>query len=421
MSPVPDVVITGVGVVSPIGIGTSAFWNSLEGRTCGIRRIRALDTSAVGIHCGGEVLDFDAKDYVKPRKSLKVMSRDIQLGVVAASLATEAAGLTPESVPPERMGVVFGADMINCEPDDLTNTYRRCTVDGKFDFRLWAAAAMEEIYPLWMLKYLPNMVACHIAISHDARGPNNTHSLRECSSLMALGEAARVVARGHADVMIGGGTGSCVHPLLWARSTLLPVTRRDDAPENLLRPFDAGRDGCLRGEGAAAVVLERREHAEARGAKIAARIIGYGSSHEPPSTERPMEGAAIRRAITAALRSATLRPNDIGHVNAHGLSTVEDDRAEAQAIRDQLGDVPVTAPKSFFGNLGSGTGAVEAVASILALQYGRVPVTLNYERPDPACPVNVVCGEPLTGAKPTALLLNHSMMGQAVAMIVAAP
>lgn len=419
MSLAADVVITGVGVVSPIGIGTTAFWNSLDGRLSGIRRLTAFDTSASGIHCGGEILDFDAKDYVKPRKSLKVMSRDIQLGVVAASLATEAAGLASASVPPERMGVVFGADMINCEPDDLANTYRRSMDDGKFDFRNWGSVAMEDIYPLWMLKYLPNMAACHIAIAHDARGPNNTHSLRECSALMAMGEAARVAERGHADVMIGGGTGSRVHPLLWMRSTLLPVSRRSDDPPTLSRPFDALRDGYVNGEGAAAVVLERREHAVARGAKILARIAGCGTSHEPIAQGRPLEGGAIRRAIVAALRSANMQPSDIGHVNAHGLSTVDDDRAEAQAIRAELGDVPVTAPKSFFGNLGSGTGAVEAIASILALEHGRVPVTLNYEKPDPACPVNIIHREPLSGTKPTALLLNHSMMGQAVALIIA--
>lgn len=419
MSLAQDVVITGLGVVSPIGIGTNAFWNSLESRLCGIRRLTAFETTVSGIHCGGEILDFDAKDYVKPRKSLKVMSRDIQLGVVAASLATEAAGLASAAVPPERMGVVFGADMINCELDDLVNTYRRTLEDGKFDFRQWGPVAMEDIYPLWMLKYLPNMAACHIAIAHDARGPNNTHSLRECSALMAMGEAARVAERGHADVMIGGGTGSRVHPLIWLRSTLQPVTRRSDDPEKLSRPFDALRDGYVSGEGAAAFVLERREHALARGAKVMARIAGYGTSHEPVVEGRPLEGGAIRRAITAALRSANMQPGDIGHVNAHGLSTIDDDRAEAEAIRSELGDVPVTAPKSYFGNLGSGTGAVEAVASILAFEHGRVPVTLNYEQPDPACPVNVIHREPLAGTKPTALLLNHSMMGQAVALILA--
>lgn len=421
MSPVPDVVITGLGVVSPIGIGTTAFWNSLDGQVSGIRRISLFDTGGADFHCGAEVLDFDAKDFVKPRKSLKVMSRDIQLGVVAASLATESAGITPGSVAPERMGVVFGADMIHCEPVDISNAYRRCMVDGRFDFRLWGKSSMEEVYPLWMLKYLPNMPACHIAIAHDARGPNNSHSLGECSSLMAIAEAVRVIERGDADVMIGGGTGTRIHPVIWVRSTLQEVTHRDAAPEKLSRPFDAARDGFVNGEGAAAVVLERRDQAAARGAKIWARVVGYGTSHEARTDGQPLEGGATRRAIGSALRSAHFRPADIGHVNAHGLSTIGDDRAEAQAVRSLLGDVPVTALKSYFGNLAAGTGAVEAVASVLALECGRVPATLNYERSDPACPVNVIAGKSLTGAKPTALLLNHSPMGQAVAMVIAGP
>ena len=420
-SPVAEVVVTGLGVVSPIGIGISAFWNSLESQTSGVRRVSQFDTSAAGIHCGGEVVDFDAKDFVKPRKSLKVMSRDIQLGVVAATLATQEAAITAEAVSPERLGVVFGADMIHCEPEDISNAFRRSIAEGRFDFRLWGKAAMEEIYPLWMLKYLPNMPACHIAIAHDARGPNNSHSLSECSALMAIGEAVRVIERGDADVMIAGGTGTRISPMLWVRSKLQEVTRRQDPPEKLSRPFDSLRDGFVNGEGAGALVLERRDHAQARGVKIWARLIGYGSSHEPRWANRPPEGSGTRRAMVACLRSAGITPADIGHVNAHGLSTVGDDRAEAQAIRKELGDVPVTAPKSYFGNLASGAGAVEAAASILALEHGRVPVTLNYERPDPDCPINVVASHPLCGTKPTAMLLNHSTMGQSVAVIIAAP
>ena len=420
MLSVPEVVVTGLGVVSPIGIGISAFWNSLASQTSGIRRISQFDTSGVGIDCGGEVLDFDAKNFVKPRKSLKVMSRDIQLGVVAASLAVEGAGITPESVPSERLGVVFAADMMHCEPEEISNAFRRSLVDGRFDFRLWGKVAMEEIYPLWMLKYLPNMAACHIAIAHDARGPNNSHSLGECSSLMAIGEAARVIERGHADLMVAGGTGTRIQPVIWVRSTLQEVTRRRDAPEKLSRPFDALRDGFVNGEGAGALVLERRDHALARGAKIWGRVTGYGSSQERRTPGEPPEGAATRRAINAALRSAEIGPRELGHVNAHGLSTLADDRAEAQAIRALLGDVPVTAPKSYFGNLAAGTGAVEAVASFLAFEHGQVPATLNYERPDPTCPVNVVAGQPVTGLKPTALLLNQSPMGQSVAMVIVA-
>lgn len=418
MSPAREAVITGLGVISPIGIGTNAFWNSLCAGQSGVRPLQAFDTSGGCFHFGAEVLDFDPKEYVKPRKSLKVMSRDIQFGVAAADLARSDAGLTEGQVDPERFGVVFGADLMHCQLEDVENAYRRCTIDGRFDFSLWGKYAMEDVFPLWMLKYLPNMPACHIAIAHDARGPNNSHSLAEASALAAMSEACRVIERGHADVMITGGTCSRIHPTLWVRSSLLPVSRRNEAPERASRPFDAGRDGFVNGEGAAALILESREHALSRGAKILASVRGFGASFESPQNGRPLEGVATRRAISRALRTADITPRDVGHVNAHGMSTIDDDRAEAQAIRAELGDVPVTALKSFFGSLGAAAGAVETVASLLALQQGQVPLTLNYERPDPACPVNVVHREPLRGGPKTALLLNQAPMGQSVAVLI---
>ncbi len=174
--------------------------------------------------------------------------------------------------------------------------------------------------------------------------------------------------------------------------------REAKIPRTAIRPFDAGRCGAVYGEGAAAIVLESRRHAEARGVPILGRVLGYASGFEPRMNGSPLVGTAIKGTIRNSLRSAQLEPCDIGHVNAHGLSTIDNDRAEAQAIRQILGDVPVTAPKSYFGNLGAGTGAVELAVSVLALQQDLIPTTLNYERPDPACPVNVVHGQPLQGA-----------------------
>lgn len=418
MRPFDDVVITGLGVVSPVGIGAEPFWQSLvEGRS-GVRPLTQFDATALPVQFGGEVTDFDPKVHVKPRKSLKVMSRDIQLGFAAADQAYTDAGLAPESVDPDRVGIVFGTDLIQAQPDEMEAAYRACFVEGKFDFQRWGQSALAEIYPLWMLKHLPNMPACHIAIFLDARGPNNSIAAGEVSSLLAIAEAARVVERGQADVVIGGGTGSIVHPTLWVRYCEGDMSHRSDNPAGASRPFDAGRDGAVGGEGAAAFVLERRKHAERRGAKILARVVSCHSTYGPPADDGASQQAAIERSIRGAMLAAKLEASQLGHVNAHGLSTITADRLEGQAIHATLGDVPVTAPKSYFGNLGSGTGAVEMAASVLGFNQSLVPATLNYETPDPLAPVNVIRGESRGGRPATALLLNQTPQGQAVAMVV---
>jgi 3-oxoacyl-[acyl-carrier-protein] synthase II len=187
------------------------------------------------------------------------------------------------------------------------------------------------------------------------------------------------------------------------------------------RPFDRARDGAVFGEGSGVLVLEERAHAEARGANIVARVRASSSRFEPHGPGRPLTGSAIRHSIEAALAKAGLQPQDIGHVNAHGEGTVAADRCEAQAIHETLGDVPVTAPKSYFGDLGSGSGAVEMIASVLALQHGRIPRTLNYKQPDAECPINVVAGVSREIDKPTALILNQAHTGQAVAVLIDVP
>lgn len=418
ISPPSNVVITGIGVVSPIGIGYEAVECALaEGRS-GVRSLGIFDTDEFPVRIGAAVVDFDAKQYVTPRKSLKVMSRSIQLAFAAAQMATAQAKIATPEVSPDRFGVVFGADWIHVEPEELIDAFRSCIQDQEFDFTRWDERAISELYPLWMLKYLPNMPACHIAIAQDARGPNNTIVLAEASSLLAVAEGVRVIERGLADVMIVGGTGSRIHPLDWAFRDHVLHSPRHENPQRVSRPFDAQRDGMVYGEGAAAIILESRPHAEARRATILARILGFASAFEACQPNAAFQGHAIRAAITQSLRAARIDPGDIGHVNAHGLSTLHHDRAEALAIRDTLGDVPVTALKSYFGNLGAGGGAVEMIGSLLAFQSGEVPVTLNYEQPDPTCPVHVVHGKPHSTNRNSALVLNHTTMGQAVAMVL---
>jgi 3-oxoacyl-[acyl-carrier-protein] synthase II len=420
MSHKKDIVITGAGVVSPIGIGQEAFWTSLcEGRS-GVRRLSIFNTPDI-VPFGGEVVDFDPKQYVRQRKSLKVMSRDIQFGFAAADIACIEARHREHPVDPERLGIVFGDDMILCELHELVPAYHKCMVEGRFDFSHWGPAAMSEIFPLWMLKYLPNMPACHIGIAQDARGPNNTLTLGDVSSLSAAAEAVRVIQRGSADAMIVGGAGSRIHPTMLFREGVFQLSHRGVDPPGASRPFDADRDGLVNGEGAGAFMFEDREHAKSRSAELLARILGYSSAFEPNGNGRALKGISIRQAILGALNDSGIGPKDVGCVVAHGISTVTDDNREAAAIRDTLGETPVTAPKSYYGHLGAGCGAVDMVVGLLTLKHCLIPPTLNYSTPDPQCPINVIHGRPQTLDKPAVLVLSHSQHGQAVALVLGEP
>ncbi len=416
-----DVVITGVGIVSPIGVGDDAVWQSIIQRQSGVRRLPELATAGWLAPFGGWVNDFDPKDLIQPRKSIKVMCREIQFGVAAAEIAWQQAGLAGAALDPERVGVTGAAGLLYCDLEELHGPIRVWMNQADFDIGRWSLAAMKEMHPLWMLKYLPNMTACHIGIRYDARGPTNTVAHNEISSLMAVAEATDTIRRGVADVMIAGGSGSRLKltDLMWRRGAGLSMNGHGD-PGAVCRPFDASRSGIVNGEGAAQFVLESREHAERRGARMLARVVSAASRNETAANSMQPKGDAIRRAIVAAVKAAGLSASDIGHVNAHGNSTIDDDSAEAQAIRLALGNVPVTAPKSYFGHLGPGSGAVELAISVLGLQRGLIPPTLNYKTPDPACPVNVVV-EPQLAAKPTFVALNHNVTGAAAAVVIAVP
>lgn len=413
-----QVVITGVGVVSPIGIGRDAFWTALSQSQSGVTRLPMYAESEMPVDFGAPLKDFDPKLYVKPRKALKVMCREIQTAFSAAALAVEDAKLAEADTDPDRKGAVFGSQMLYGDIFEFEDLFRDCTVDREFVFENFGGSFPSRMYPLWMLKNLPNMAACHIAIAQDARGPNNTIVLGEVSSLLALDEAAKAIERGAADVMIVGGTGTRLELAGWIYRGFLNLSQRNDDPAAASRPFDRDRDGLVNGEGAGSLILESRAHAERRGATILAAVHGFGSSF---ATRVDQTSSAIQVSIRNALRSAGVEASEIGHVNAHGMSTVAADEAEAQAIRETLGDVPVTAHKSQFGHIGAGSGAVELIGSVLSLHHSLVPPTLNYENPDPRCPVNVVHGKPLLDAKPMAIKLSQSQTGQVVALVIGAP
>ena len=416
-----EVVITGIGMVSPIGIGRDAFWAALDAGVSGIREVPALAAERdVPLRLAGMFTDFDPKQYVQPRKTIKVMCREIQAAYAASIIAMQDASLGKDQFDPQRTGVVLGSEMFYGDMDELLDTYRHSMHDGVFDAGDWTPNAMKDLFPLWMLKYLPNMPACHIGIVNDARGPNNTIVQMGTSSLLAMQEAAMVIERGHADVMLTGGSGASITFSGALFRGWKHLSSWQGLPAEAIKPFDRRRDGGLNGEGAGLLVLESREHAERRGARILARIAGFGSRYEPGTGSRQLTGVGIRASIVAALQSAGMRARDIGHVNAHAGGLVEADRIEAQAIHAELGDVPVTAPKSYFGDLGASTGAVELLASVLALQHGRVPRTLNYQEPDPECPVNVVHDASLPIDKKTALVLSQNNYGGAAATVLTA-
>jgi 3-oxoacyl-[acyl-carrier-protein] synthase II len=418
MNASPEVVITGLGVVTPIGIGIDTFIESLRQGRSGVQTFSPYSELGMTPHIGARVHDFDGEKYVH-RKTLKVMSREIQSAYAATDLALKHAGLAKGGIDPDRFGIVLGSEMLYGKIDELADAFRHCFSEQRFHFEQWGKAAMRDIFPLWMLKYLPNMAACHVGIAHDARGPNNTITQGENSSLMAIMEAASYIQRGLADVAVAGGTGSRIsEAALPFRGTIDVSDSRAD-PVTVSRPFDVGRTGMVIGEGAGSLVLESREHAQRRGAKIWARVAGFASRTESGHRQN-MTGLSIRNAIRGALQSAGLEPADVGHVNAHGASTQRDDRIEAVAIREQLGDVPVTALKSYFGYLGAGSGAIELAASVWSLTSGEIWPTLNYDRPDPQCAIRVVHGQPLTGRPAVALKLNHTPIGQAAALVIAA-
>lgn len=424
--PESDVVITGLGVVSPLGIGAEVFWQAIREGRSGVGPISLIDPTGLPVAIAAEVPDFAAKDYVAKsmRKSLKVMCRDAQLGVAACTLAAEDAGLAAGTVDADRFGIVLGADRICTPQADSEATYRACVIDGQFDFQRWGTEGLAATPPLSFLTVLPNMIASHVSIALDARGPNNTIHQCEVSSLLAIAEAASVIQRGAADVMVAGGASSQMNPIDCARRCAQGfLSPRQENPSQTMRPFDAGRDGQVWGEGAAVFVLEGRRHAEKRQARILAQVLGWASACEklPRGNHRPT-GSGLRQAIRQALRRAGVDgQGGIGHINAHGVSTIHDDRVEAQVLHELLPGVPVTAPKSYFGNLGAAGGAVEMAASVLGMTQRLIPPTLNYEHPDPDCPVQVVAKEPAKPTAPDALVLNATSAGQAVGVVLGNP
>lgn len=414
-----SVVITGLGIACPLGMGRAAVWESLLAARSALRPITTIDTTGLVAKVVGEVADFDPAEYVKPRKALKVMARDAQLTLAAAGLGRDDSGYTEGQVDPERFGVIFGGEVIRNPLEEVALPFQASMVDGEYDFANWGAVGMRACYPLSMLKLLPNMPACHISIGNDARGPNNTICMAEASGISAIGEATRVIQRGQADQMMAGAASSRVNAYDLLRRQLAEEVSPSTDPERACRPFDAERDGQTRGEGAAVLMLENREHAAGRGAKIYAEVRGWGTAIDPQIAGRSFGGDCVKTAIQRALADARLTPGDLGFVVAHGLATRAGDAAEAAALRAAVPGVPVVGLKGYMGCLGVACGAVETAIAALMLDAGHVPPTAHCDTPDAELGLNVVHGRPLTDFKPACVVVSYTAAGQATAIVLA--
>ncbi|QDT03712.1 3-oxoacyl-[acyl-carrier-protein] synthase 2 [Rubripirellula lacrimiformis] len=428
------VVITGIGIVSPLGNDPDQVLSALRDGVSGIRPFTQVPQGVLGIDHGAEAVEFtgDIKDYGPMEKTLartirkgsKVMCREIEMGVAVAQLALNDAELNQENRDRDRTGVLYGCDYIMSLPEEFAGGIQKCLdEDGNFHFEDWGAKGKPEVNPLWLLKYLPNMPASHIAIYNDLRGPNNSITVREASAGAALAEAFSTIQRGHADVLVVGSTGSRIHTLRTLHASLQEkLAANQDDPATMSRPFDKTRDGSVVGEGAAALVCETLEHAQARGATILGEVVGYASSAVGPTDQ--YKDSHIQQSIANVLRGAlgSSEATSVGHIHAHGLGTIESDQQEAQAIAAVFGPAesqpPVTTVKGHMGNLGAGGGMVEIVASLQSLGGNLFPIR-NLSELDSDCPINA-CQDSSTPAGDSFISVNVTPQGQASAIRIAA-
>lgn len=388
------VAITGLGVVTAAGVGIEAFWEALLKGERAVGPISLFDAGNFPCRVGGQLDDFSARKFVPKsyRKSVKVMARDIEIAVVAADFAVRDSGIITRGIDPDavnidskRLGCNIGAGLICTDLDELGAAINTAVVDGKFDLGEWGRTGMDNLTPLWLLKYLPNMLACHVTIIHGAEGPSNTITCGDASVHLATGEASRVIAQERADVVLAGGAESKINPMGMLRQSLLNRLCVDgnDSPQDACRPFDSNHKGTVIGEGGGTLILEEMDRATGRGAKVYAEIVGFGAACDPNGinvTEATAGGLDL--AVTKALKDAGVSPEQVDLIVAHGTGVAEEDRCECQAWQDAMGksllSTPAVAVTGSIGSLFAGAGAVELAVAAMALHTQMIPPTANF-------------------------------------------
>jgi 3-oxoacyl-[acyl-carrier-protein] synthase II len=376
------VVVTGVGVVSPLGCGNRKNWEALVAGRSGIAEITRFDAAEMPVKIAGEVKDFNPEDYID-KKEIKKMDLFIQYSLGAAHYAMEDSGLIIDESNAERVGVLVGAGLGGLP---TIERYHSAMLEGGY----------KKISPFFIPMLIINLAPGHISIKYGAKGPNISSVSACATATHSIGDAYQIIRRGDADAMIAGGTESTITPLgIGGFAVMKALSTQNDSPQTASRPFDKNRDGFVMGEGAGIVVLEEYESAKKRGAKIYAEVVGYGLTGDAYHLTAPApggEGAA--RCMSMALKNAGLNPEDVDYINAHGTSTPMNDLYETMAITSVFGNhtkkLMVSSTKSMTGHALGAAGGLEAVFTLMAMEKGTVPPTINYDEPDPECNLDYV-------------------------------
>lgn len=431
------VFITGIGLVTGLGTGLDELWQNLLAGKTSVGPVGAFDASGFPCRIAAATPTAQIKDFVPKsyRKATKVMARDIELAVVAADLAARHAGVaTPGTHPDDPAGRTYaaersschiGASLISAELDELTYALKASAASGTFDIHHWGKEGMENLTPLWMLKYLPNMLACHVTILHDLQGPSNTITCSEASGGLSLGESLRVIQRGASDCGFCGGATAKLNLMGFIRENLSGRLATDAAaqaaPETAVRPFDEKAMGSAMGDGGGILILEAEDTLTKRGGKAVAEVLGFGASQSLNRANRnatpTQDGRGIRLAIEAALRDAGLTAADIDLIIPTGLGHGETDRAEAAALRavfgERLAKLPVYTPKAVLGNTFAGAGALDVGLACKILAEGVLPPVHNRTHPLPGFGATSFAKKPVH-----ALCVTAGYCGQNAAVIL---
>ncbi|MDQ3531105.1 MAG: beta-ketoacyl-ACP synthase II [Actinomycetota bacterium] len=376
-----DVVVTGLGVVTPIGTGTESFWEGLMARRSGVRVIQSFDTEGLVVRIGAEVIDFDPGDHM-PARDVGRSDRYTQMAIAASDFAW-ADSHSEGAHDPERCGVIIGSGIGGLATIEKEH--------GAF-----MKGGPRRVSPLTVPKMMANAASGAVAMKFGVFGPNYSPVSACATAGHAIGEAYRAIKYGSADVMLAGGSEAALTPFALAAFTRMQaLSKRNDEPDRASRPFDADREGFVFGEGAGVLVLESPASAERRGAEVMAELVGYGASADAYHVTQPdPKGLGAERAMRAALADAGATPEEVAYINAHGTGTPFNDRIETLAIKNAFGTeakrIPISSTKSQTGHLLGAAGAIEAAAVVLALQKGIVPGTNNLDKPDPECDLDYV-------------------------------